>query len=337
MLTLAVVGKHLKRLVERARAARAAWKDAGEGGNVTLESLAEQVQTLHAKLQQAGWPGLTADDGQTAPAPHPGALKVKAHDTIHDGRAGRDWEPRAEGGGVAGGGGGDEGLGGRRAVEGAASGGVGGEGCEAESGKSGKRRKRGRGPDKRPRKPGTGEWQSRHLAELPTVKRRVEHFAANPAVLPEIEHPKKRLYVLAFAETGNRTQAAEIAGVGRTTPYSRDWREDLVFQAALRQAKEAAADLIEQETGWYQGKPGAMVREYSDLLTIFLLKGLRPEKYQERVQMRGALANLDMNLLPDEAIDRIANGEHVMSVLASMVPRAGEAVPGLLAPSEERE
>jgi hypothetical protein len=73
-----------------------------------------------------------------------------------------------------------------------------------------------------------------------------------------------------------------------------------------------------------------MVREYSDVLTIFLLKGLRPERYQERVQMRGALANLDLNLLPDEVIDWIANGENVMAVLASMVPRAGEAVPGLL-------
>jgi hypothetical protein len=125
------------------------------------------------------------------------------------------------------------------------------------------------------------------------------------------------------------------------------WRNDQVLQAAVAQAKEVAADLIEAEayrravhgvekpTGWYQGKPGAMVREYSDLLTIFLLKGLRPERYKERVEMRGALANLDLNLLPDEAIDRIANGEPVMAVLASMVPRAGEAVPGLLAPPEE--
>ncbi len=55
-------------------------------------------------------------------------------------------------------------------------------------------------------------------------------------------------------------------------------------------------------------------------------------------EVRGALANLDLNLLPDEAIDRIANGENVMSVLASMVPRAGEALPGLLkAPSEPAE
>jgi transposase-like protein len=169
-------------------------------------------------------------------------------------------------------------------------------------------------------------------------------------VHPEIQDLKKRAFALAFARTGNKAQAARVAGIHPDTPYSRQWRSDQVLQAALRQAKEVAADLIEAEayrravhgverpTGWYQGKPGAMVREYSDLLTIFLLKGLRPERYKERVEMRGALANLDMNLLPDEAIDRIANGEPVMAVLASMVPRAGEALPGLLkAPSEPAE
>ncbi len=56
-------------------------------------------------------------------------------------------------------------------------------------------------------------------------------------------------------------------------------------------AKECAADLIEAEalrravhgtvkpTGWYKGVPGGYIREYSDILAIFLLKGLRPEKY----------------------------------------------------------
>ena len=34
--------------------------------------------------------------------------------------------------------------------------------------------------------------------------------------------------------------------------------------------------------GWYKGKAGGTVREYSDLLLIFLLKGMRPEKYRER-------------------------------------------------------
>jgi hypothetical protein len=170
---------------------------------------------------------------------------------------------------------------------------------------------------------------------------------ADPAVHPEIQDLKKRAFVLAFARTGNKAQAARVAGIHPDTPYSRQWRSDAVLQAAVEQAKEAAADPIEAEAyrravegweepvGWYQGRPGGMVRKYSDVLAIFLLKGLRPDRYKERVEMRGALANLDLNSLPDEAIERIAGGENIMSVLASMVPRAGEAVPGLLVPPEE--
>ena len=152
------------------------------------------------------------------------------------------------------------------------------------------------------------------------------------------------LPLTALAETGARRTAARVAGVHPSTPYTSQWRNDEVLQAAVKEAQEVAADRLEAEafrravhgvevpTGWYRGRPGGMGRKYSDLLAIFLLKGLRPEKYSERVQMSGALANLDLNLLPDEAIERIANGEHVMSVLASMVPRAGESVPGLSRP-----
>ncbi len=139
------------------------------------------------------------------------------------------------------------------------------------------------------------------------------------------------------------------AGWEDASTWAWQWRSDAVLQAAVEQAKEAAADLIEAEAfrravegweepvGWYQGRPGGMVRKYSDVLAIFLLKGLRPDRYKDRVEMRGAIANLDLNQLPDEAIERIARGEHIMSVLASMVPRAGEAVPGLLALPEEPE
>jgi hypothetical protein len=65
------------------------------------------------------------------------------------------------------------------------------------------------------------------------------------------------------------------------------------------------------------------------------LKPDAAQGYKDRVQLHGALANLDLNQLPDEAVERIAWGEHIMSVLASMVPRAGEAVPGLLAPAND--
>jgi hypothetical protein len=170
------------------------------------------------------------------------------------------------------------------------------------------------------------------------------------ACLPEIRDVKKKAYTLALAQVGTKVQAARIAGVHPCTPYSSQWSNDHPLQAAVKAAEEAAADLIEAEAyrrgvhgvqepiGWYRGRPGGYVTKYSDVLSIFLLKGLRPDRYKERVEMRGALANLDLNMLPDEAIERIARGEHIMSVLPSMVPRAGEALPGLLkAPSEPAE
>jgi hypothetical protein len=42
-----------------------------------------------------------------------------------------------------------------------------------------------------------------------------------PARLPGVVDRKKRLYVLAFAECGNR---AEAAGIGAGTPYGPSWR-----------------------------------------------------------------------------------------------------------------
>ncbi len=79
--------------------------------------------------------------------------------------------------------------------------------------------------------------------------------------------------------------------------YGPTWVEDEAFQAGLKAAEQCAADMleasaferavrgVEKETGWYKGEAGGTVTEYSDILSIFLLKGLRPERYQERVGM----------------------------------------------------
>lgn len=97
----------------------------------------------------------------------------------------------------------------------------------------------------------------------------------------------------ALAETGNVTLAASAAGVNRATPYR--WRQDDPdFARAWEDAMEAAADKLEQEA-WRRavegveepvyrgGKLVGTVRKYSDTLLIFLLKGARPHKYQDRV------------------------------------------------------
>jgi len=139
-------------------------------------------------------------------------------------------------------------------------------------------------------------------------------------------------------ETGNVRSACEVARVGRSSHY-RWLAKDPGYREAFDVAKECAADLLESEAyrravhgveepvGWYKGKPGGVVRKYSDVLLIFLLKGLRPEKYRERVELRGALANLDLSQLPDHLIERIAKGEHPLSVLASAIEGEPKALP----------
>ena len=113
---------------------------------------------------------------------------------------------------------------------------------------------------------------------------------------PKIAHPYKRAFLAAFRETGNVRLACEAAGVGRSSHYR--WLEkDPEYRAAFDVAKEDATDVLEAEAhrravegieepvGWYKGVAGGTVRRYSDVLLIFLLKSLRPERYRERVDV----------------------------------------------------
>ena len=160
----------------------------------------------------------------------------------------------------------------------------------------------------------------------------------NESLFSELAHPRQRALLAAFGECVNVRLACKAAGVGRSSHYR--WLEqDPAYREAFERAKECAADLMESEAwrravegvdepvGWYKGEAGGVVRRYSDALLIFLLKGIRPEKYRERMEVSGSLANLDLNRLPDDLLARIAAGEHPMSVLASW---DGEKPAGLL-------
>ena len=144
----------------------------------------------------------------------------------------------------------------------------------------------------------------------------------------EIKHPKKRAFLTAFAVLGTKVQAMRAVGLSNAVVYTKQWSEDREFQAALSRARTMAADVFEHEAfrrgvegvevaaGAYMGQPGWIERKYSDILLIFTLKGLLPERYRERVDLRASLAHIDLKQLPDELLARIAAGEHPFSVLA---------------------
>ena len=126
-------------------------------------------------------------------------------------------------------------------------------------------------------------------------------------------------------------------GSPQTSFYTRNWLEDRQFQAAVERARLMAIDVLEDEAtrravegveepvGWYKGEPGGYVRRYSDTLLIFRLKGELPQKYAERVQMSGGLATLNIDALPDDLLERMARGEHPLTVLNSALDRGVSA------------
>lgn len=140
----------------------------------------------------------------------------------------------------------------------------------------------------------------------------------------------QRAFLAAYGEMGVILRACKVAEVGRQSHY--DWMAaSPEYERAFAAAQEDAADNLEAEVyrravkgvkkpvGWYKGVAGGKVREYSDVLLMFRLKALRPEKYRERqeIAVTGSLANLNINSLPDALVKRIADGEPIQAVLAS--------------------
>lgn len=106
---------------------------------------------------------------------------------------------------------------------------------------------------------------------------------------------KKKDFLAKYAKLGNITYAAKEAGIDRTTHFK--WiAKDEAYAAKFASAREEAADLLEAEVlrrgvqgvdepVFYQGEVCGYIRKYSDVLLIFLLKGTRPEKFRDRMEI----------------------------------------------------
>lgn len=119
-------------------------------------------------------------------------------------------------------------------------------------------------------------------------------------VMQQIKN-RKNSFLAAFSECGNITKAAEIAGLDRSRHY--DWlKNDPEYAERFKDAEEQATERLESEARrravqgvekpvFYQGQVCGTVTEYSDTLLMFLLKGIRPEKYKDRVSNEVAVAS----------------------------------------------
>lgn len=130
--------------------------------------------------------------------------------------------------------------------------------------------------------------------------------------------PKKLdAFLDALSRCGNVTEAATIAHVRRQTLYELR-KSDPVFAAQWTAAAELGADALEDEAirrahdGVEKpltcarglilddlGQP-VTVREYSDTLLIFLLKGAKPEKYRDNVHVTAQASTLGVTLVLEQ-------------------------------------
>src|SRR5574341_2636416 len=111
----------------------------------------------------------------------------------------------------------------------------------------------------------------------------------------EAERAKKAAFLAAFGELATITHAARACHISVERHYK--WlRGDPDYPSRFAEAGKVAADNLVREATrraiegvdkpvYQGGKMVGTIREYSDTLLIFLLKGALPDVYRERVSM----------------------------------------------------
>jgi AcrR family transcriptional regulator len=125
-------------------------------------------------------------------------------------------------------------------------------------------------------------------------------------------------FLAALEETGSVTEAAKAANMGRSNVYQYR-RSDETFAALWDQALDVAADVLEDEARrrayegvnepvFHKGEKVGTVRKYSDTLLMFLLKGIRPQKWRES---RATIPPAELNKMIETELHRIAKQKEV--------------------------
>jgi alkanesulfonate monooxygenase SsuD/methylene tetrahydromethanopterin reductase-like flavin-dependent oxidoreductase (luciferase family) len=117
------------------------------------------------------------------------------------------------------------------------------------------------------------------------------------ADFPKISHVKKRAFLAAFSRCGSLSKAAKRARVDRRSHYN--WlKDDPWYVQAFRQAVIEAGDSL-------QDKLTEMAYEGNVTAAIFLLKGLKPETFRDRIEQVN-IEDIDPDKWTPEQLDKVA-------------------------------
>lgn len=109
----------------------------------------------------------------------------------------------------------------------------------------------------------------------------------------------KQVFIDELARSGNVLLSSRKAGVGRTSVYQTR-RDDPAFADQWDDAIDEAVDLLEavargravngtDKPVYHRGVAVGTVREYSDILLMFLLKAHRPERFRDSYDLAKAV------------------------------------------------
>jgi hypothetical protein len=163
-----------------------------------------------------------------------------------------------------------------------------------------------------------------------------------PGKFDYIRQPKKRAFLVAFSKCGTVGKAARAAKIDRTN-HPLWMHKDAKYAAAFAVATEEAADVLEEEARrravdgmlrfkFDKGEPIKDPRtgdpyyeiEYDTTLLIFLLKGMKPEKYRERLSVHQLVAQMDpkaLSVLRQELLTRESSIMQAALALSSNDPK----------------
>ena len=138
-------------------------------------------------------------------------------------------------------------------------------------------------------------------------------------------HDKRDAFLAAYVELGTLTHAAGAVGIDRSSHYKwmdTDPEYPTLFAAAAAKGKEAMVREARRraiegtDKPVYQGgKLVGTIREYSDTLLIFLMKGAMPETYRERVDISMDVRTV-IDRLTSDPVEReaaIAEAERILA------------------------
>lgn len=115
--------------------------------------------------------------------------------------------------------------------------------------------------------------------------------------LPREAH--QAAFLTAYSQCGNITRAAEMVGLNRGC-HNMWRRDDPTYLPRFLDAQEEACDRLEEEARrravdgtlkpvFQGGKEVGTIREFSDTLLIFLMKGVMPQKYRDNYKIEAEI------------------------------------------------